>query len=130
MEVPPLTLFSLESGRAGEGSDAVRARVVVARAFRAAREMAGRAGESVRGPRFHDRGLAPFALEAVAGLDRDSRSLLRQALVKEGLSGRAYTRVLALARTIADLDQAVAVRHEHVAEALSLRLDYRRVGLS
>jgi magnesium chelatase family protein len=54
--------------------------------------------------------------------------LLRQALVRDGLSGRAYVRVMALARTIADLDEMEEVSTEHLAEALSLRLDHRRVA--
>ena len=49
--------------------------------------------------------------------------------MREGLSGRGYTRIVGLARTIADLDQREAVDADDVAEALALRLDYRRVGL-
>ena len=57
----------------------------------------------------------------------EARSLLRQALVRDGLSGRAYVRVISLARTIADLDSTEQVSAEHLAEALSLRLDHRRL---
>jgi magnesium chelatase family protein len=39
------------------------------------------------------------------------------------LSARGYHRVLRVARTLADLDAAPAVRRVHIAEALS----YRRV---
>ena len=43
-----------------------------------------------------------------------------------GLTARGWTRTLRLARTIADLDGAEAVRRVHVAEALI----YRRVAAS
>jgi magnesium chelatase family protein len=135
IEVPPLTLFSLESGRRGDTSESVRARVLAARQFRAEREGCRRGpGQPVApaagGGSPPDRGLTAPAAEVAARLGEDARSLLRHALVKEGLSGRAYSRVIALARTIADLDQTAVVQVEHVAEALSLRLDYRRVGLN
>lgn len=61
-------------------------------------------------------------------MTRDARGLLHEALVREGLSGRAYARIIDLARTIADLDNTPAVKLEHIAEALALRLDHRRVG--
>ena len=67
------------------------------------------------------------ALEERSLLTRDARSLLRQALIAQGLSGRAYVRIIDLARTIADLDNLLLVGPDHVAEALALRLDHRRV---
>ncbi len=138
IEVPPLTLFSLENGRCGETSAVVRERVAAARQFRQAREKArkmespansgaglaahvGRSEETVKGASAH--------LEGGCRLSGEARSLLRRALVGEGLSGRAYTRIVSLARTIADLDQLEVVGIDHVAEAIALRLDYRRVGL-
>ncbi len=39
-----------------------------------------------------------------------------------GLSARGYHRVMRVARTIADLDGAAAVRKPHIAEAVSYRL--------
>jgi magnesium chelatase family protein len=38
-----------------------------------------------------------------------------------GLSARAHDKVLRVARTIADLDGAAAVRAQHVAEAIQYR---------
>jgi magnesium chelatase family protein len=38
-----------------------------------------------------------------------------------GLSARAHDRILRVARTIADLDGAAAVRQEHVSEAINYR---------
>ena len=50
--------------------------------------------------------------------------------VRESLSARAYVRMVSLARTMADLDNVLPVGVEHVAEALALRLDQRRVGFT
>ena len=47
---------------------------------------------------------------------------MEQAVRALGLSARAYTRVLRLARTIADLDGKDAIAPAHVAEAISLRV--------
>lgn len=48
-------------------------------------------------------------------------SLLRMAVSKMNLSGRAYYRTIKVARTIADLADADAIKSEHLAEALQYR---------
>ncbi|OFW60530.1 MAG: hypothetical protein A2133_11700 [Actinobacteria bacterium RBG_16_64_13] len=117
IEVPPLTLAALDAVGAVESSATVRARVTAARIFR--RERLDRHSVPSR-----------HALEDCSLLTEEARGLLRQALVHEGLSGRAYARIVNLARTIADLDNVLPVAAEHVAEALSLRLDSRRVDFA
>ncbi|MBN1631742.1 MAG: ATP-binding protein [Thermoleophilia bacterium] len=115
IEVPPLTLSCLEQPDESEKSVVVRDRVAAARAFRRER--------LVTPPTATD-----TPLEKGSHLTRDARALLREALVRESLSGRAYVRTVNLARTIADLDNELPVRGEHIAEALALRLDRRRIG--
>jgi magnesium chelatase family protein len=112
--VPPLTIAALESGAGGESSAVIQARVAAALAFREQRS----GGRQIA---------SPGSIEARNHLTGEARALLRQALLRDSLSGRAYVRVISLARTIADLDNVVPVGAEHVAEALALRLDHRRV---
>jgi len=47
--------------------------------------------------------------------------LLRQAVSAMGLSGRAYYRIIKLARTIADLADEETILPNHIAEALQYR---------
>lgn len=114
VEIPPLTLAELESAGQGECSRAVAARVAAAQEY-------GR-------QRANGCGAKGNSLEEQAGLSRDAGRLLRQALASECLGGRGYARVVRLSRTIADLDGLASVGAEHVAEALALRLDVRRMG--
>ena len=60
-------------------------------------------------------------LDAVATPDEAGRKLLAQASEAMRLSARGYTRILRVARTIADLAGAEQVGRIHVAEALSYR---------
>ncbi|MEQ9259199.1 MAG: ATP-binding protein, partial [Roseovarius sp.] len=54
--------------------------------------------------------------------DAEGQTLLTRAAERFGLSARGYTRILRVARTIADLDGSEAIRRPHVAEAVSYRL--------
>ena len=54
--------------------------------------------------------LAPVACTSVGGV-----------LQNFSLSARAYTKILKVARTIADLDGAEEIRTEHVTEAIQYR---------
>ncbi len=51
----------------------------------------------------------------------ESDKMLRHAFEKLNLSARGYSRILKLARTIADLDNQVLVQDEHIIEAISYR---------
>jgi magnesium chelatase family protein len=60
-------------------------------------------------------------LERVAAPDAPGAALLSKAAETLQLSARAYHRTLKVARSIADLDGADAIRRIHIAEALSLK---------
>ena len=63
-------------------------------------------------------------LERIAAMEPAARTLLARAAESGGLTARGWTRVVRLARTIADLEASAATRRVHVAEALA----YRRVA--
>ncbi len=65
--------------------------------------------------------LAGQQLEALCSLDNPGRVLLQRAMLKLGLSARAYHRILRLARTIADLEQKTGIGVEHISEAIGYR---------
>ena len=54
-------------------------------------------------------------------LDEQTTTLLQTAMEKLNLSARAYSRILKVARTIADLDGKENIELPHVAEAVSYR---------
>lgn len=56
-------------------------------------------------------------------LQGDAEEILKQAVEKLRLSTRAYTRVLKVARTIADLDSSEIIKASHIGEALQYRLN-------
>ena len=62
-------------------------------------------------------------------VDDKAHSLLALAINKQGLSARAYDRILKVARTIADLDAADNIQTTHVAEAIHYRTLDRHLWL-
>jgi magnesium chelatase family protein len=65
--------------------------------------------------------LSDGALRVAAALERDAQVLLDRAAEQWQLSMRSYTRVLKVARTIADLEDSERVASTHIGEALQLR---------
>lgn len=54
-------------------------------------------------------------------LDQPARALLESAARTMSLSGRAVTRLVRVARTIADMDESIRITDAHVSEALGYR---------
>jgi magnesium chelatase family protein len=54
-------------------------------------------------------------------LSQDDNEFLELAVEKLGLSTRAHHKILKIARTLADMEACVAIKHEHIIEALSYR---------
>lgn len=65
------------------------------------------------------------ALRTLAVLDREGQTLLATAVTRMRLSVRGITRVIRVARTIADLSGVERIAGQHVAEALQFRLPDR-----
>jgi magnesium chelatase family protein len=98
------------AGEAGEGSEAVRGRVTVARARQEQRLGPGRCNADMTPAEARD-----------CRLSDGAAAMLAEAYTRRGLSGRAHDRVLRLARTVADLAGAERVDREQMAQALQLR---------
>ena len=117
VEVQAVSAADLVLPPPAEGSAEVAARVAAARD----RQTARYAGTSARTNAEIDGDL----LESAATPDEPGHKLLAQAAEAMRLSARGYTRILRVARTIADLAGAEKVGRIHIAEALS----YRRIGV-
>ena len=113
VEVQAVSAADLILPPPAEGSAEVAARVAAARALQSERlkDADARTNAEIEGA----------LLETHATPDEAGRALLAQAAEATRMSARGYTRVLRVARTIADLETSDAVRRIHVAEALSYR---------
>jgi magnesium chelatase family protein len=116
VSVPPVEVSALTSGVRSETSNRVRERVARAREVQSRRALQLGLGSLLNAA------LNGADLERVVTLDKKSRRLLEAAMSQLGLSARAYTKILRVARTIADLDADARVREPHVAEAIQARL--------
>jgi magnesium chelatase family protein len=120
VDVPAVRAVDLALPPPAEGSAAIAARVLQARARQAARFQALAPGSGFRTNAEAEGEL----LTRIAQPDADGTKLLTQAAERLRLSARGYHRVLRVARTLADLDDGGPIRRIHIAEALS----YRRVA--
>ncbi len=109
--MPRLDREELMGRSSAEPSEVVRERV--ARARRCAAE---------RGQPRPNAELGPVEARAAAVLAPEARTLLARAVNRLALSARAHDRLLRVARTIADLDDAEGVASDHLAEALGYRV--------
>lgn len=119
--LPPVEVSALTSGAPGESSAAVRQRVAAARAIQTARREAGVTSAPCNAT------LSTRDLETVAPLDQSCIRLVESAVERLGLSARAFTKLVRVARTVADLDGSPCIRVPHVAEAIQARLVDREV---
>jgi magnesium chelatase family protein len=111
VEITPVPWKDVRDPAPVEPSEAVRTRVAHARKLQLARRQ--RLNSALDGR----------ALQAACRLaDRPAERLLGQGAERLRLSVRAITRVLRVARTIADLEGRDALEARHIAEALQFRL--------
>lgn len=113
VEVHHVKYEELRDLRPGETSSKMYARIMEAR--------------KIQHRRFADENIFTNAKMSSSGirkhcvLDNDSENFLKTAVDSLGVSARAYTKILKIARTIADLEASENIASAHIAEAVSLR---------
>ena len=116
----PVDTRKLVKGSKGEPGTVVAGRVLKARGIQ--RERFARDGI------FTNAEMNGRLLEKYCALGAESSKLMERLMDKLGLSARAYSRILKVARTIADLDGSPDIRPEFLAEAASYRFLDRMEG--
>ena len=121
-EIQAVPFAELSKMQPGEPSAFIRERVIKARDIQTNRfshlpQSGGKEGTRVYcNAMMTERMLHEFAEPDAASLD-----MLRMAMERLKLSARAYSRILKVARTIADLDGSEKVQSQHIAEAIGYR---------
>lgn len=113
IEVPRVNYQELKDDTPSETSKTVRERVIRAR--------------QIQLKRFTSEGIYCNAhmkakhLKKFCRLDEDCHKLLQSAMEKLGLSARAHSKIIKVARTIADLEGLEHIKSQHIAEAIHYR---------
>ncbi len=119
VEVPRLAHRELTDPTPGEASAIVRARVEAARTLQRERFLKEGVHCNAR--------MRPRHLHRFCRLDTPGQVLLEKVTDRLGLSARSYTRILKVARTIADLAGSEPIETAHLAEAIQYRSMDRRM---
>ena len=117
VEVPAVHFDDLRARAEAEPSAAVKKRVDAARRIQNDRFGVNTGMCNAR--------MGPEEMRTYCELDAQCASLMRRAFDALGLTARSYDRILKVARTIADLDNSLQIRPQHIAEAIR----YRTVSL-
>ncbi len=113
VEVPAVPYKDLVGESDSESSEVIGARVTAARAHQFERFK--------RTKIYCNAQMINRHIKKHCRIDEASCDLLENAIDKLGLSARAYNRILKIARTIADLDDASDISVDHIAEAVQYR---------
>ena len=113
-EISALPFKDLSKAAPGEPSASIRERVIAARAIQTTRF------KDIPGVHCNAQ-MTERMLHQYAEPDEQGLDLMRMAMERLSLSARAYSRILKVARTIADLDGSESVKSNHIAEAITYR---------
>lgn len=114
IEVTPVPFDKLSEERKAESSASIRERVIKAREIQVFRFSDY---EKVN----YNAQMSTRLIREFCPLDENSKELLKSAMERLNLSARAYDRILKVARTIADLENATDISSHHIAEAIQYR---------
>ena len=113
IEVPAVKYDEMSSDKKGESSERIRERVLKAREIQLERYK----GMNI----FSNSQLGAAEIEEFCRIGSDGKELLRKVFETMGLSGRAHSKILKVARTIADLSGEKDISVMHLAEAVQYR---------
>lgn len=113
INVPAVKVSELSAQATGESSTEIRARVQSARKIQQVRF----AGDHI----YCNAQMPPRMIRKYCRLTPSSQQLLERAIMKLGLSARAYDRILKVSRTIADIEGAEDITESHLSEAVHYR---------
>ncbi|MGE9616800.1 MAG: YifB family Mg chelatase-like AAA ATPase [Solitalea-like symbiont of Acarus siro] len=122
LEITPLSFNDFTEKVQSENSNKVRKRVTEARYLQLKRY---ESYDSV----YTNSQMTAGILQKLCNLDEKSTQVLKMATEKLSLSARAYSRIIKLARTIADLDKSESIKPNHIAEAVQYRNMYRLIWM-
>jgi magnesium chelatase family protein len=114
VEVTPVPFKELSEQKKSESSEKIRERVIKARVIQVNRF------KTTKGI-YCNAQMGSKQLREICRIDEAGNQLLKTAMEKLGLSARAYDRILKVARTVADLDDAADIQTSHLAEAIHFR---------
>jgi magnesium chelatase family protein len=113
-EVLVVPFKELSQMEPGEPSSVIRERVIKARQIQEQRF------KDYRGV-YCNAQMTERMIHLFAEPDQQSLDMLRMAMERLSLSARAYSRILKVARTIADLEGSERIQSQHIAEAIGYR---------
>ncbi len=116
IDVPAVNYKEIRSTLEPENSAAIRERVVRARDIQLQRFSSSSKHKVYCNAQMESRHIRKFC-----ELSADSERILERAMQQQGLTARAHDRILKVARTIADLENAPAIEPKHIAEAIQYR---------
>jgi magnesium chelatase family protein len=114
VEVPAVAYKELSNDYCGEPSENIRKRVQKARRIQIERFKKDNIYSNAKMRSRH--------IKKYCSLKPEAQDILESAMQKLGLSARAYTRILKVSRTIADLAESDNIEAEHVSEAIQYRM--------
>jgi magnesium chelatase family protein len=113
IEVPAVKYRDLADRGEAESSAEIARRVERSRELQS---------ERYRGTKIHcNAQMTPRFIKKHCELDASGNRMLELVTDRLGFSARTYTRILKVARTIADLDGSDPIREQHIAEAIQYR---------